>query len=155
MKNILSISLLILSSQLIAGNTDVAYPQGYKEWKHIKTMIIKKNHPLAESFHGIHHVYANDEAFKGYKTGKFEEGSIITLDLLNYVDINETIGETSRIYVAVMHKNNEKYKNTHGWGYEAFKGDTHEKLVDNVQNMCVKCHESQKDNDFIFSKIRK
>ncbi len=53
-----------------------------------------------------------------------------------------------------MHKDATKYKNTHGWGYEAFKGNGKEKLVVDVQKMCVKCHESRVKNNYIFSKIR-
>ena len=118
-------------------------------------MIIKPEHPMGNIFHGIHHIYANDKAYKGYKKGKFENGSIIVLDFLNYADKDGSITETSRIYAATMVKNTNKYKKTHGWGYEAFSGNGDKKLVKNVYNMCVKCHEAQEKNDYIFSTIRK
>jgi len=156
MKKVLLIGLVLgITSVLCAENVNVEYPQGYKEWKHVKTMIIKPEHPMADVFHGIHHIYANDKAYKGYKTGKFEDGSVIALDFLNYADVNATISETSRIYVAVMHKNEKMYNSTHGWGYEAFKGNSREKLVTDVQKMCVSCHEPQVKNNYVFSKIRK
>jgi hypothetical protein len=154
MKKMLLISLT-LGTLVTLYAENVKYPQEYKEWKHIKKMIIKPEHPMGDIFHGIHHIYANDKAYDGYKKGKFEDGSIIALDFLNYEDINATISETSRIYVAVMQKSTTKYKSTHGWGYEAFKGNTEEKLVVDIQKICVNCHESQVKNNYIFSKIRK
>ena len=155
MKKILWTSMILgMITASYAENVNVKYPQDYKEWKHIKTMIIKPEHPMGDVFHGIHHIYANDKAYEGYKKGEFEDGSIIALDFLNYKDANASISETSRIYVAVMQKDKSKYKNTHGWGYEAFKGNSKEKLVTNVYNMCVKCHEPQAKNNYIFSTLR-
>ena len=153
MKKIVIMALVLGS--LSADNANVDFPQGYKEWKHIKTMVIKPEHPMGDLFHGIHHIYANDKAYHGYKSGKFEDGAVIALDFLNYEDTNISISETSRIYVATMVKDQKKFKKTHGWGYEAFKGDNREKLVTDVYNMCVKCHESQEKNSYIFSTIRK
>ncbi len=152
MKKIVAIGLVFgMMCSLEADDATVIFPQGYKEWKHIKTMVIKPEHPM-KAFHGIHHIYANEIAYSGYKTGTFKDGSVIVLDLLNYSDINATISET---YAATMVKDRKKYQKTHGWGYEAFKGDSKEKLVTDVYNMCVKCHISQEKSDYIFSKLRK
>jgi len=151
MKKIVFICLVC--SVLFADNVKVEFPTGYKEWRHIKTMLIKPEHPM-KSFHGIHHIYANKKAIEGYKTGDFKDGSILVLDLLNYKETNTTISETSRIYVATMVKDEKKYKKTHGWGYEAFKGDSNETMVTDVYKMCVKCHESQKKHDYIFSTLQ-
>jgi len=152
MKKIVFICLVC--GVLFADNVKVEFPTGYKEWRHIKTMLIKPEHPM-KSFHGIHHIYANKKATEGYKTGNFKDGSILVLDLLNYEETNTTISETSRIYVATMVKDEKRYKKTHGWGYEAFKGDSNETMVEDVYNMCVKCHESQEKKSYIFSQIKK
>jgi len=157
MKKLVIFSLMsVLVNQLVAQNSGVPYPEGYKEYKHIKTMIIKPEHPQAEIFEGIHHIYANDKAYDGYKDGKFIDGSVIVLDYLQYEDKNHTIYETSRNYVAVMHKDEKKYKNTQGWGYEAFSEDSKDKrLVVDVNKMCANCHGTKKDSGYIFSTIRK
>ena len=34
----------------------VLYPEGYRNWTHIKSMVIQQGHPLYESFGGIHHI---------------------------------------------------------------------------------------------------
>ena len=158
MKRIMLASLaLIVSSITICAtdSTNVTYPSHYKEWKHIKTLIIKPEHPMGNIFHGIHHIYANDKAYAGYTTGTFEDGSVIALDYLHYADANDTISETDRIYVAIMEKDSKKYASSQGWGYEAFKGKTQERLVTNVAIMCANCHQSQSKRDYIFSHIRK
>jgi hypothetical protein len=49
--------------------TQVSYPDGYRLWTHIKSMVIEKGHPLYDSFGGIHHIYANKEAFHALKKG--------------------------------------------------------------------------------------
>jgi len=40
---------------------------------------------------------------------------------------------------------------TAGWGFEAFKNDSKERLVKDQKNECFNCHEAQKKNDYIFS----
>ena len=66
----------------IAADLQVPYPAGYRDWHHVKSMVIDKGHPLYEAFGGIHHLYANPKAVAGYKSGKFPDGAIIVFDLL-------------------------------------------------------------------------
>ena len=42
------------------------YPESYREWTHIKSMIIHPNHELAGLVEGFHHIYANEIALEGY-----------------------------------------------------------------------------------------
>ena len=44
---------------------DVAYPEGYRDWHHVKSMVIQPGHGLYDAFGGIHHLYANNKAVKG------------------------------------------------------------------------------------------
>ena len=46
---------------VVEGQSEVPYPTGYRDWSHIKSMVIEEGHPLFEAFGGIHHIYANDE----------------------------------------------------------------------------------------------
>jgi len=50
------------------------YPEGHRNWTHVKSMVIEKGHPLYEAFGGIHHLYANKQALEGYRSGKFPAG---------------------------------------------------------------------------------
>ena len=79
-KLLFSTSLLLLtliSLALIPGfvstpqSNEVAYPEGYRDWTHVKTMIVEPGHPLYDPFGGIHHIYANEKALEGYKNENF------------------------------------------------------------------------------------
>ncbi|BDQ03475.1 cytochrome P460 family protein [Ignavibacterium sp.] len=138
------------------GNDEVKYPDGYRNWTHVKTLILEKGHPLYDAFGGIHHIYANKTALEGYKAGnKFKDGSVIVFDLLETVSADNAIAEGNRKVVGVMEKNSKKYKDTGGWGFEGFKGDTKERVVKNMYGECFSCHLSQKDKDYVFSEYRK
>lgn len=138
------------------GNDEVKYPEGYRNWTHVKTLILEKGHPLYDAFGGIHHIYANKTALEGYKAGnKFKDGSVIVFDLLETVSADNAIAEGNRKVVGVMEKNSKKYKDTGGWGFEGFKADTRERVVKNMYGECFSCHLSQKEKDYVFSEYRK
>lgn len=147
---------LFLSTD-ISGQSDpkVPYPEGYRNWVHVKSMLILPGHPLYETFGGIHHIYANGKAMRGYRTGKFPDGSVIVFDLLEAKSESNTYVEGPRKVVGVMHKDSKKFKNTGGWGFEGFKGDTKERVVKDAEQDCFSCHASQEATDFVFSQYRK
>jgi len=151
-----AVAVLFLFSN-ISGQSkpSVPYPEGYRKWAHVKSMLILPGHPLYEAFGGIHHIYANDKAMRGYRTGKFPDGSVIVFDLLEAKSENNTYVEGARKVVGVMYKDSKKFKNTGGWGFEAFKGDTKERVVKNAEQDCFSCHASQEATDFVFSQYRK
>ena len=66
----------------LAADPQVPYPEGYRDWHHVKSMVIEEGHPLYGAFGGIHHLYANDKAMEGYRKGTFPDGSVIVFDLL-------------------------------------------------------------------------
>lgn len=135
----------------------VPYPKGYRQWTHVKSMIINPGHPLYESFGGMHHLYANRKAEAGYRNGKFADGSVIVFDLLETKSVENTMQEGPRKVLGVMHKNARKYAATGGWGFEGFKGDsTVERAVGAAaSSACFQCHTAKKDSDFVFSALRK
>ena len=82
---VLAVGLAALGSAASAVAQEAAkvdYPTGYRDWTHVKSMVIQSGHPLYESFGGIHHIYANQSALEGYRTGSFADGSVIIFDLL-------------------------------------------------------------------------
>lgn len=155
---VVSLFLVALSAFIVTGSNknEVAYPDGYRNWTHVKTLILEKGHPLYEAFGGIHHIYANKKALDGYKAGnRFGDGSVIVFDLLETVSAENAISEGKRKVVGVMEKNSKKFKDTGGWGFEGFKGDSRERVVKNMDGECFSCHLSQKDKDYVFSEYRK
>ena len=151
--------LALLACAVPAQSADapqVPYPDDYRNWRHVKSMVIQPGHPLHESFGGIHHLYANKKALEGYKTGKFPDGSVIVFDLLGAPSANNAITEGGRKVAGVMHKDAKKYAATGGWGYEGFGGGDRNKRVvgANAATACHACHVAQKDRSYVFSATR-
>lgn len=140
----------------IAADAQVPYPTAYRDWHHVKSMVIDKGHPLYEAFGGIHHLYANQKAVAGYKSGKFPDGAIIVFDLLEAKSADNAVTEGPRKVVGVMHKHAKKYAATGGWGFEGFGGGdkTNRVVRDNAASACFACHEPQKSHDYVFSRLR-
>ncbi len=134
----------------------VPYPKGYRQWTHVKSMVIQPGHALYDSFGGIHHLYANKLAEKGYASGKFPDGAVIAFDLLTAVSADNAVQEGSRKVLGVMVKDARRYKDTGGWGFEGFKADsTTERAVSSqAATACYQCHTAQKDKDYVFSSMR-
>jgi hypothetical protein len=135
----------------------VQYPTGYRQWTHVKSMVIQPGHGLYDSFGGVHHLYANKLAEKGYLGGRFPDGAVIVFDLLTAVSADNTVQEGQRKVLGVMVKDSRRYKATGGWGFEGFKGDSRSERVvgANAATACYQCHTAQKDKDYVFSNWRK
>ncbi len=155
-KTLIAAALLATSTWASADQAQVNYPKGYRQWTHVKSMVIQPGHPLYDAFGGIHHLYANGKALDGYKKGKFPDGAIIVFDLLEATSDKNTIGEGNRKVVGVMQKDQKKFAKTGGWGYEGFaSGDPSKPVVkDNAVKACFECHSGQKDKDYVFSTYR-
>jgi cytochrome P460 len=134
----------------------VPFPDGYRDWHHVKSMVILPGHTLYDSLGGVHHVYANEKALSGYRAGSFPNGSVLVVDFFKEQQADNTITEGPRKFVAVMLKDGSRYQDTGGWGWEAFKGDSHtDRLVGaNAASACFACHAAQKSHDYVFSRPR-
>lgn len=155
---IASVSMGALTTAVIlaAETTPVPYPEGYRSWTHVKSMVIEEGHPLFESFGGIHHIYANDRALEGYRTGRFRDGAVIVFDLLEAIADGNAITEGQRKVVGVMRKDSNRYASTGGWGFEGFAGDSRTERVvgDQAAAACFACHQAQAGDDYVFSTYR-
>jgi len=153
---LLAAALAIAPSVYAADAAPVPYPDGYRQWTHVKSMTINQGHALYDAFGGIHHLYANKKAEQGYRTGRFADGSVIVFDLLEANAADNVVQEGTRKVLGVMHKDARKYKDTGGWGFEGFKGDskTDRAVGRNAASACFECHIAQKDKDFVFSTFR-
>ena len=131
-------------------NNEVLYPEGFRQWTHIKTKVVgKQNHNS-----GFNHIYANDKAMEGYVSGKFPEGSVLVFDVIKANITDSVTKEDKRKHVDVMIKDSIRFVGTGGWGYEEFKGDTRQAvLTDQIRTQCFNCHSRQPD--YVFSEFRK
>lgn len=151
------IIFIILTTLTVSyGDDQVPYPNGYRDWHHVKSMLIyDQKHPLFNPFGGIHHIYVNKKGLEVYKKGgAFPDGTVIVFDLLEAKEDQGTYVEGSRKLIGVMQKDVNRFKDTGGWGFQAFEKDTTNSIVKDKGISCYNCHLSQKDKDFVFSKYR-
>lgn len=147
----------VTATTAFAGGAVVDYPHGYRNWTHVKSLILEPGHPLYESFGGLHHLYANDRAMKGYRSGKFPDGAVIVFDLLDVDKAGNAIAEGPRKIVGVMQRDARRFKETGGWGFEGFaKGDPKQRVVgDQAKGACFACHAEQAaGTGYVFSAWR-
>jgi Cytochrome P460 len=138
-------------------NDAVPYPVGYRSWTHVKTALIGPQSPAFAIFGGLYHIYANKKAMEGYRTGRFPDGSVLVFEILETRENAGVTAEGPRKRVGVMVKNSKEYAETGGWGFESFQGDsqTERRLNAEGRTACFKCHEPQKDRDYVLSEFRK
>jgi hypothetical protein len=154
MRAIATIASLVLAAAATSADApQVAYPDGYRSWQHVKSMLIEPGHPLYESFGGLHHIYANEAAMRGYRGGRFADGSVIVFDLLEAVRADHAVTTGKRKVLGVMEKNARRFASTGGWGFEGFKGDsrTERAVGANAAQACFACHTARKQSDYVFS----
>jgi hypothetical protein len=143
------VAILLASFRSPSAVPAIPYPEGYREWTHVKTYIVGPKNPAFKLIGGFNHVYANDVAMKGYTTGDFPDGSVIVSDVISTVEDSITIREDSRHHIDVMVKGNG------AWDFESFRGDSKSDrmLTPDVVAKCVNCH--RKDKNMVFSEYRR
>ena len=152
---LLTAVLSVASYKIMASESLVKYPDNFRDWKHIKSMVITEGHPLENPFKGIHHVYGNAAAVKGLKSGNYSNGSVLVFDLWNYKNSDSTYQESDRKLVGVMEYDSKKFAKTGGWGFEGFAGSsTSKRLTSDGGVSCYNCHTSQKNKSYVFSELR-
>jgi hypothetical protein len=107
---------LFSSTQLLLPPNEVPYPEGFRNWKHVKTAIIGPQSPAFAHWGGFHHIYANDKAVEGYKSNHFPNGSILVFDVLEAIQKDSDFGEGKRRKIDVMVKDSVLFAGTGGWG---------------------------------------
>jgi hypothetical protein len=134
----------------------IPFPEGYRNWYVDHSTVGLQGH-TPESEVGIQHVYANPAALKGLETGKFDDGAILVVDRFAYVeDNNKTLSQGDRKVIAVMQRDQQRFKDTGGWGFEAFKGgDPAQRVVTDAAKNCFGCHAPLGDNNFLFTRLHR
>lgn len=156
MKTVLALAALALAAATPAAAAEpIAYPEQYRDWTHVKSMVIHPGHPLENPFLGIHHVYANDLAMRGLESGRFPDGAVLVFDQLDFATEDHASTEGDRVLLGVMKKDAARFPETGGWGFEAWRGDTrHERLVTDGGASCYGCHTQVRERGFVFTQWR-
>jgi Cytochrome P460 len=106
--------------QVSGGDAQVAYPDAYRTWVHVKSELVSPAHQSSATNGGFHHVYANPEAMTGYRSRSFPEGSVVVFDWLEMKDNNGVFAEGARRQIDVMVKDSTRFAKTGGWGFQRF-----------------------------------
>jgi hypothetical protein len=150
-----TIAMLTIASlaTLAEDDSSIALPAGYRDWyQHHTTVNLQGHTPEGEV--GIQNVYVNAPARAGLRTGHFADGALFVVDRFSYKDEgNSTLKQDARKVVAVMLRDVERYKQTGGWGFQAFKGgDAKAPVVKDGGAACFAGHEPHADNNFLFTR---
>ena len=145
---------------------EVLYPDGYRRWMHVTSVVspAKKNamgapadEAKAPAPHGlVHHLYANELALEGYRTGHFPEGAVLIADWFALEEARSGLVQGARQSLDVMIRDN-RYEATGGWGFEKFDQDSHtkRKVSTNAVTSCFKCHQhAGVEREFVFSTLK-
>jgi len=161
---VLTLALVAVGAAAVAiraQNPDAAavpYPRDFRSWRHVKSIVIGPEHKSFPNRGGIHHYYANPAAVEGYRTGTFPNGSVLVDEgVLTKDGTDQSKGmllEADRRSLDVMVKDDQRYKNTGGWGFEHFDRDSPTgTLSADARGKCSDCH-SMAARDHVFSAIR-
>jgi len=139
-------------------NPAVPYPDGFRSWQHVKSIVVGPEHKSFPKRGGIHHYYANEKAMEGYRTGKFPNGSVIVDEAVFTKDgegqAKGITYEGDRRALDVIAKNDQLYSDTGGWGFEHFDRDSKAGVLPaSARADCHSCHSKPKDG--VFSAVRK
>jgi hypothetical protein len=133
----------------VAAATVPPLPKGYEGWKKSERKLVTDKSSL---FYGIHYIYADKKALKGYKAGnKFPEGSTIVVDYFNIKEGSAADGPRNMV---VMMRKDKRSKETGGWLFAGYGADGRPSGLDPV-GTCFGCH--QKDaaqRDFVISTVK-
>ena len=160
-KLVVAFIAVAMSSVVLGSNKTVkpvAYPEGYRDWSHVKSLAITSpTHPLFDPFGGLHHIYANGKALNALKgIAPYSDGATLVFDLFAAEDQEGVLREGPRKFIGVMVKNNKLYPATGGWGFEGFKGDSKtSRMVTDAETQCYTCHAAKESSAYVFSRYRK
>ena len=154
-----ALALLVTALGTVVGwqpkSAPVPYPEGYRNWTHVKSALISPAHARYSSVGGFQHVYANTEAMTGYRTRVFPEGSILVFDWLEMRDSAGAFSEGPRRQVDVMMKDSQRFAATGGWGFQRFVKDSKTELAAApTPEQCFACHDRLKKDALVLSAYR-
>ena len=154
-------AILLLSLCLLTGaraprtQPDVPYPEGYREWTHVKSTMVAPTHPTFATMGGFQHVYANAEAMTGYRTHVFPDRAVVVFEWLELRDSAGAYREGPRRQLDVMMKDTIRYRESGGWGFQRFARDSKtEHAATPTPAQCFACHQHLRKEDLVLSAWR-
>ena len=142
----------------ISAGDDVPFPNGFRDWFVVNSMIVTKDSPISAQIGGMHIIYVNAKGLPTLKAGgpfPYPDGTIFADDVHEFSVKDGSYVEGNKKVVTVMIKDAQKYSTNGGWGFQAWGGGEPSKpLVPDAAHAtqaCFVCHTPQKAQDFTFS----
>ena len=150
-KTIITALLLVVTASLVVAAEKASLPKGYAKWEKSRQKMVTDKSSL---FYGIHYIYADKKAMKGYQAGnRFSEGSMIVVEYFNIKD-NAGAGVDGPKNMIVLMRKDKRMKETGGWLFAGYGADGRPSGMD-PSKTCFGCH--QKDagqRDYVISTIK-
>lgn len=137
---------VMLASVAAFAASSAQLPKGYRSWKKSERKVVTDKSSL---FYGIHYIYADKKAMKGYQAGnRFAEGSRIVVEHFNIKGSPNSDGPKNMV---VMMRKDKRFKETGGWQFSGFGADGKPSGIDPVKT-CFECHlKDAAQRDFVIS----
>jgi hypothetical protein len=158
---ILGLAGILMSLNAVSAQTaadDVQFPNGFRDWFVVNSMIVTKDSPISAQIGGMHIIYVNAKGLPTLKKGgpfPYPDGTVFADDVHEFSMKDGSYVEGNKKAVPVMVKDAKKYAMTGGWGFQVWAGaDPTKPLVLDAAHAvqaCFACHTPQKAQDYTFS----
>ena len=138
--------MMVMVAMVVAGSVparptanDVPFPDGFRDWFLVNTMIVTKDSPIFDQIGGLHHIYVNKVAFATLKASgpyPYPDGSVFADDVHDFSVKDGSYVEGNKKAVTVIVKDAKKYASTGGWGFQVWAGG------DPLETADRRCHET-------------
>lgn len=148
--SVVFVSLVTTSWAGMRMKKGVVLPKGWRNYIHVKSMVIPdKGHGL----YGFHHIYVNGKGVMTLKKGgSYPAGTVFVGVFYDVVTEKDgSISQGKKLFSVLMRKDPTAAE-TGGWSYAAF-GPDGKFLEKDYKKECYECHAGVKDSDYIFSKF--
>jgi hypothetical protein len=142
----------------MAADDAVPFPNGFRDWFAVNSMIVTKDSPIFGQIGGMHIIYVNAKGLPALKANgplPYPDGTVFADDVHDFSVKDGAYVEGNKKAVTVMVKDAKKYAKTGGWGFQVWGGgDASKPLVPDAAHAiqaCFVCHTQQKDHDYTFS----
>jgi hypothetical protein len=142
----------------VSAVDDVPFPNGFRDWFVVNSMIVTKDSPMSAQIGGMHIIYVNAKGLTTLKAGgpfPYPDGSVFADDVHEFSVKDGSYVEGNKKAVTVMIKDAQKYSTNGGWGFQVWAGgDPSKPLLPDAAHAtqaCFVCHTPQKAQDFTFS----
>ena len=142
----------------VSAGDEVPFPNGFRDWFVVNSMIVTKDSPISAQIGGLHIIYVNATGLATLKKGgpfPYPDGTVFADDVHDFSMKDGSYVEGAKKAVTTMVKDSKKYATTGGWGFQVWAGgDPSKPLVPDAAHAlpaCFACHTQQQSQDFTFS----